>query len=216
MKKAGIMTIHYIDNYGSVLQCYALRHTINSFTDIEAEVINYACPGWKPISYTDDYIQKKYMIRLEKFKEFRAVYHGIEGPLIYDTDDIIKKYDYYITGSDQVWNTHFRNTTEAYFLNFVPCNAKRISYAASVGLPVSSPELKLEWFERNIHKFDHISLREKTHIPFISQFTDKEVCSVLDPTLLLTVDDYAELCKGTSHPDGDYLFLYLCILVFLL
>lgn len=41
MKKAGIMTFHFCDNYGALLQCYALRHTINTFPDINSEVINY-------------------------------------------------------------------------------------------------------------------------------------------------------------------------------
>lgn len=209
MKKTGIMTLHIGDNYGALLQCYALRHTINSFGNIHADIINYD-PGRIFSCYEDLEIQEKYLQKLEKFKTFNEVYNGIVGPVIHDvyTNDAVKGYDYYITGSDQVWNTSFAFAKEAYFLDFVSENAKRISYAASVGLPVSSPKLKTEWFERNIPKFDWISLRESSHISYVSQFTDKDVYSVVDPTLLLTPNDYDELCKDVSYPKGDYLLLY--------
>lgn len=147
-------------------------------------------------------------MKLDRFDEFRKDFIGAVSPVIYDINDA-EKYDYYITGSDQVWNTSAYYVKGPYFLDFAPDGAKRISYAASIGLPVSSPALNKKLFEEYIPKFDHISLREKTHIPFISQFTDKEVCSVLDPTLLLKSDDYDELCKDASYPEGDYLFLYL-------
>ena len=41
MKKIGILTFHYADNYGAVLQAYALRKVLNTFEDCEAEIINY-------------------------------------------------------------------------------------------------------------------------------------------------------------------------------
>ena len=207
MKKAGIMTFHFCDNYGALLQCYALRHTINTFPDINAEVINYN-PGFIFLQYADSSIQEKYLMKLERFGEFRKGCIGAVSPVIYDINDA-EKYDYYITGSDQVWNTSFPFVNEHYFLDFVPQGAKRISYAASIGIPVDSPNLNRDMFEKYIPRFDNISLREKTHIPFVSQFTDKEVCSVLDPTLLLEAEDYDELCKDASYPEGDYLLLYL-------
>lgn len=206
MKKTGIITFHFCDNYGALLQCYALRHTINSFPDINAEVINYN-PGFIFPQYADSSIQEKYLMKLDRFDEFRKDCIGAVSPVIYDINDA-ERYDYYITGSDQVWNTSWYLPLDSYFLDFVPCGSKRISYAASIGLPISSPGLDKKIFEKHIPKFDNISLREKTHIPFVSQFTDKEVCSVLDPTLLLEAEDYDELCKDASYPDGDYLFLY--------
>lgn len=206
MKKAGIMTIHLIDNYGSALQCYALRHTINSFEGIEADAINY---DPYPVSsrYADNSCQKKYLMRLDNFRKFREVCNNVKGDAFNNINDA-EKYDYYITGSDQVWNTSFPFVNEHYFLDFVPQDAKRISYAASISLPVSSPLLKREMFEKYIPEFDYISLREKTHIPFVSQFTDKEVCSVSDPALLLKADDYDKLCEDAEYPEGDYLLLY--------
>lgn len=51
------MTFHFCDNYGALLQCYALRHTINTFPDINAEVINYN-PGWYHPSFSVPFVQE--------------------------------------------------------------------------------------------------------------------------------------------------------------
>ena len=98
------MTFHFCDNYGALLQCYALRHTINTFPDINAEVINYD-PWFDFPHYTDHSEQEKYLMKLDRFDEFRKDCIGVVSPVIYNIDDT-EKYDYYITGSDQVWNTH--------------------------------------------------------------------------------------------------------------
>lgn len=208
MKKVGIMTLHIGDNYGALLQCYALRYMLNSFPDIQAEVINFD-PGREFPVYEDKKIQKQYIEKLKKFKEFNRTYNGVSGSAfcdIYVSEAM--KYEYYIVGSDQVWNTSFIFANEAYFLNFVPPNAKRIAYAPSIGLPVTSPKLKREWFEKNIPQFDFLSLREMSHERFLKEFTDKKIYSVVDPTLLLECSDYDELCNGTHYPEGDYLVLY--------
>ena len=190
MKKVGIMTLHIGDNYGALLQCYALRHFLNSQSDIQAEVINFD-PGREFPVYEDEDVQRQYSKKLEKFKDFNRVYNGVSAPAFRDIHTAeAMKYDYYITGSDQVWNTSFVFTNKAYFLDFVPEKAKKIAYAASIGLSTNSPKLKKEWFEQHIPFFDYLSLREMSHEKFVSQFTDKKIYSVVDPTLLLTRDDY--------------------------
>ena len=69
MKKVGIMTLHIGDNYGALLQCYALRSMLNSFPGIQAEVINFD-PGREFPVYDDKEIQKRYVEKLRKFKVF--------------------------------------------------------------------------------------------------------------------------------------------------
>ncbi len=208
MKRVGIMTLHIGDNYGALLQCYALRKCINSLQGYQAEIIDYD-PGREFPVYDDPEVQEKYLWKLSKFREFNRIYNGIPGDSFIDiNDNRAQGYDYYITGSDQVWNTSFVFSKEAYFLDFVPDNVKKISYAASIGISPNSPKLKREWFERNLPRFDSISVREASHVDFVKSYTDKEVCAVVDPTLLLTREDYDELCDGVSYPDGDYVVLY--------
>lgn len=208
MKNVGIMTLHIGDNYGALLQCYALRHVLNSFSDVQAEVINFD-PGREFPVYDDAEIQKKYCQKLEKFRKFNEIYNGVLGKAFREIHTLeTMNYEYYITGSDQVWNTSFVFANEAYFLNFTPPGAKKIAYAPSIGLPVSSPKLRREWFESNIPSFDYLSLRERSHEKFLREFTDKKIYSVVDPTLLLERTDYDELCGLAEYPQGDYLVLY--------
>lgn len=208
MKKVGIMTLHIGDNYGALLQCYALRNVINSFSGVQADVINYD-PGREYPCYQDQEVQENYLEKLRKFREFNEKFNGIKEPVFFDTDDErMLQYDYYITGSDQVWNTSFSFAKSAYFLDFVPEGAKKIAYAPSIGMPITSPKLRRDWFEKNIPSFDWLSLREISYQGFLGEFTRKDIYSVVDPTLLLTAKDYDELCEGTKHPEGEYILLY--------
>lgn len=211
MKKVGIFTFHFSDNYGAVLQCYALRHAINKMPGYQADIINYN-PGRKMGWYTEEALQKRFLQKLEKYEAFNRDENGITEPVIYDINEFKQEdYDYFIVGSDQVWNTSFTFFHTTYLLDFVKGNQKRIAYAASVGLDVNSPRMNRQVFEQNIPKFDALSVREKTHEAFIQSFTDKKVTTVLDPTLLLTSADYdAMIGERTPEdmPKEDYIFFY--------
>lgn len=208
MKNVGILTLHIGDNYGALLQCYALRHCINKFPECEATIINYDSGRKFPVYDTAD-VQRQYEYKCKKFDFFNRECNGISGKSFTEVDHPeMKGYDYYITGSDQVWNTSFSFVKETYFLDFVPETAKRIAYAASIGISTQSPKLKREWFERNLPKFSAISIREASNKDFVQQFTDKEVYSVVDPTILLDREEYDSLCEGTKYPDGEYMVLY--------
>lgn len=208
MKKVGIMTLHIGDNYGALLQCYALRHVINGFPGVEAQIINFD-PGREFPVYDDPKVQEKYEEKLKKFAKFNRLYNGVSKEAFRDIhSEKAQGYQYYITGSDQVWNTSFSFADEAYFLNFVPEGAVRIAYAASIGISANSPKIKRDWFARNIPLFDYISLRERSHEDFLKEFTDRKIYSVVDPTLLLAAEEYDELCGGAAYPEGEYLVLY--------
>lgn len=208
MKKVGIMTLHIGDNYGALLQCYALRRILNNFPDVCADVINYD-PGREFPCYGDAEIQKRYLEKLRKFEAFNKMYNGIMSPTFFDMEaDNVPKYDYYITGSDQVWNTSFSFAKPAYFLDFVKGEAKKIAYAPSIGISVNSIKLKKEWFEKNIPSFAWLSLREMSYSPFLQQYTDKEIYPAVDPTLLLYASEYDDLCRKNEYSGEDYLLLY--------
>ena len=81
MKKTGIITFHFADNYGALLQCYALRHIINTFPDINAEVINYL-PTQNFTKYANPSIQERYLLKLDRFDEFRKKYSALLAKLL--------------------------------------------------------------------------------------------------------------------------------------
>lgn len=211
MKKVGILTFHFSDNYGAVLQCYALRHVVNSMPCCEAEVINFN-PGRKLGWYTDEELQKKFVGRIEKFNDFNRMENGIKEPVLHDIRELNQEmYDCFIVGSDQVWNPSFSFFSTVYLLDFVNGNQTKISYAASVGLSADSFRMNREVFEKYIPGFDYLSVREKTHEGFIASFTDKKVQTVLDPTLLLNCEDYNQLIMETEsvkEEEGEYIFFY--------
>lgn len=213
MKKIGILTFHFSDNYGAVIQSYALRTVINRMSDCQAEVINFI-PRRKRGCYGNHDIQKKYISKLESFLEFNKNENMITQKEFYKIEELNQEeYDCFVVGSDQVWNTSFLSFNTAYLLDFVKYGQKKISYAASVGLDVNSKHLKREIFEKYIPDFDYLSVREKTHEKFIDSFTDKNVQVVLDPTLLLAPNDYDSLIKDVEEfrdveVEGDYIFFY--------
>lgn len=204
-KRAGILTFHSGDNYGAVLQAYALRKKIQKL-GVPTDVINYN-PGRKNPWYTDDELQEKYLGRLEAFRLFLEECVEVEEPPFYSVDDErMKRYTHYITGSDQVWNTSFPYVNSTYFLAFAEENARRISYAASVGLSPDNPRLKKELFEQYISKMDYLSVRERVHEEFIAQYTDKKVTTVIDPSMLLTAEEYDELLP--EKKEEPFIFVY--------
>ena len=164
MEKIGILTFHFSDNYGAVLQCYALRKIINEMSDYHAEVINFNS-GRKEGWYTEAKLQQKYIEKLERYKEFNESENGICESVFYNIEEINQK-DYvgFVVGSDQIWNTSFSFFNRAYLLDFANEDKKKIAYAASVGLAVDSPKMKKEYkkSEHLIYFFSFIkSIKQK-------------------------------------------------------
>lgn len=113
-------------------------------------------------------------------------------------------YDSFITGSDQVWN--FSMFKEAFFLNFVNSGKKKLSYAASV-VDYSLSDQQIEYFKKSIESFDAISVRENSAVEYISSFSSKNVNLVVDPTLLLSKNDWNNIAAERLIKE-KYIFSY--------
>ena len=228
VKTAGIITFHCADNFGAVLQTYALQTTINKM-NVNVEIIDFQPPiltSQYKLKFDVNYILSEYgfvvltrrivgrLLRIHSLGErnrlfsiFRKRYLNISNETYKNFDELCnshKKYDYYITGSDQVWNFEFdTNTNEAYFLSFAPKGALKLSYAASTGKKINEENKKL--LISKLEDFDYISVREKTTHEVIKDFVESNVC--LDPTLLLTKEEYIENLK-LEETDSKYIFVY--------
>lgn len=126
---------------------------------------------------------------------------------VYYSNDIrecVNDYDLFITGSDQVWNLKWY--FKAFFLDFVPSDKKKISYAASISLPTLSDDQRLV-FKSSLKDFDAISVREKSGIELIKDLSPVPVVETLDPTLLLSKDDWDAVASDRLI-DGGYIFCY--------
>ncbi len=130
--------------------------------------------------------------------------------------ELLRRYNFdgYVVGSDQVWRSLYSPDITSYFLAFVPdqANVKRIAYAASFGVgdwEMTPKETKL--CSELAKKFDAVSVRENTAIDLCQRYLSIDAMQVLDPTLLLSHEDYLEIVaeknQGTEFPKG--LFVYI-------
>lgn len=119
--------------------------------------------------------------------------------------------DYYITGSDQVWNTDITNgLSDIYTLNFGKKDIKRISYGASIGKGELSVEEQIV-FRSKLQYIDSISVREETAKRLLEQiFPNKHISVVLDPTLLLKREEWENLLEGVkAQKNKKYILAYM-------
>lgn len=196
LKKIGIMTI--IDkNYGNRLQNYALQESIKKIgrdvetiypiesrsnrikLTIKSEILKLKLdkrrPFWKWDDFDFKYIKKIYCELSEKNKD-------------------ILEYDKVIVGSDQVWNPIlYYFDPYKMFLKFVS-DKNRIAYAASMGID-KVPEQWRKEFSKSLLEFRMISMREISGAEEIGKLINKEIPVVLDPTMLLLKEEWADLAK---------------------
>ncbi len=202
LKKIGIITFHYANNYGAVLQTYALKHVIDMFNGCASKVINFV-PRDKFYYYFNDE-QKKYLMHqrplFEKFLMEECDIHDEMGRFIPDGE-----YDYYCVGSDQVWNFNF--SSKEYLLKNISKGIK-ISYAASIGMSSGDMVAFRDEFERYLPQFESISIREKEQLKLVNEYSGKKCELVLDPTLLLETEEYLKLVTSELLEESPYVLFF--------
>ena len=107
--------------------------------------------------------------------------------------------EYYcaVTGSDQVWHNWrvkaIPDELSYFYLDFMPIE-KRISYAPSFGF-TEFPEADIEAHKRGLNEMRALSCREQEGCELIEKLTGRKAQKVLDPTLLLTAEEWRNLEK---------------------
>ena len=154
------------------------------------------------------YRQKNEDIRKRMENSFKAFRESVPHTRrVYTVDtvgEISDDYDVLIAGSDQVWNPLWYDP--AYMLHFAGEHTRKISYAASIGIHVLDDEQK-QLFRTNISDFDGISVRERAAAEVLSPLIGKEVQICVDPTLLLTADEWNAIASERKIQE-KYIFLY--------
>lgn len=205
--KVGIITI-IGNNYGNRLQNWALQEVLKGYFHRVVTIPYYKEPITK----------QKIKYCLEKIKKYFHLKNNLEDPwydfyfkICWESDSIHElkpeKYDYFVAGSDQIWNPLFEYNSEREFLTFAN-NGQKIAYAASIGLS----ELPVEYFEqyRNfLYDFENISVRETEAANIVFQLTDRKVPVVLDPVFLIDQKEWCELSqKSKTIIQKPYIFKY--------
>lgn len=232
-KKIGIFTLPFRFGYGGFMQAYALQ-TVLERMGHQVEIVQlrqgyYELPhGLKAlVVYAKRALFK--VLKLSNTPVFAEKQYNAEWPILtaqvhqFINDNIhlrevnsfneLKEsdYDVLVVGSDQVWRPAYCDVKN-YFLRFAEhWDVKRIAYAASFGTSEEeySDDL-LSICKPLAHKFDAISVREKSGVALCQTYFDIEATHVLDPTLLLKREDYEEIVKRSStSPHDGKLFSYI-------
>lgn len=227
MKKIGIITLNGYFNFGNRLQNYALQETLKSF-DYEVDTIwveNIREIGlvksktMNPIKNTKRVlrnVQKRIYLdplnnkRTARFEEFSKRYikeHDTKITENYLPEHLLSQYDYFVTGSDQVWNPYFTKGSPLYHLTFAP-KEKRVAYAPSFGVS-EIPKKYATDFQQWLSEMASLSVREEAGAKIIKQMTGREAEVVADPTMLLTREQWLEVAKPAKNkPKEDILLTY--------
>lgn len=197
MKTVALLTIYGNGNYGNKLQHFGLQYYLEK-KGINVESI---------ISTKDDKLKFKVKELLKIFfkKRYRIFYYGFNknikySKIIFSNNKTLDydKYDYYIVGSDQVWNTKFESYNDALILKGIPTQ-KRISYSSSFGIEYIVDN-KVELFKNELSNFKKISVREDKGKEIIEKLTNRNDIEVLiDPTMLLTNEEWSSFTKKPKN-----------------
>ena len=223
--KVAIITILDNTNYGTYLQALATGISIKKL-GYDVEIIHYTRPCMTPKGYSKAIFEDRGFLRW--FYRCVLKYSNKTKKLKLKDIDFLKSYllvtkeyigfeelvsnppiaDIYLTGSDQVWNSFYnRGIDKSFYLDFAPMGKKRVSYAASIGMP-NFPEKEIEEVTELLNKYNNITVREIAAKEILSKIGILSNV-VLDPTLLLNTADWSEIARHYPFYETEpYLLTY--------
>lgn len=210
MKSIGIITINDNNNYGNRLQNYATQEFVKKI-NVEATTIrnnptlNTKNKFYLRIAkYIKEKILKKSNDKSERYNKFSEFNKNIifSKKNVTPYSKIKNTYDYFIVGSDQVWNPNFSRLRDVDLLTFANDNQK-ISFAASFGIS-ELPESYDKKVKEELLKFQAISVREDAGKKIVENLTGRTDIEVLiDPTMLLTAEEWDKVSKRPKQLKTD-------------
>lgn len=225
--KIGILTFHRANSYGAVLQAYALQSYLVSI-GYDAEIVDYRNEYFEVLYHSFKINLKKYkqfenafgfkqiLKRLievfythmvsRKFFEFQDKYLKM-NPYSDGYNELklnkLLNYDYFIVGSDQVWNYRLTDGDEVYFLPFCDEN-KRVSFAASIGGYPIEKENNCIYL---LNHFKKISVREiQTKEKLLECGVEKNIFVHLDPVFLVRQNSWNKIIS--KQCEKNYILVF--------
>ncbi|WP_313187406.1 polysaccharide pyruvyl transferase family protein [Lacrimispora sp.] len=215
------------NNYGSILQAYAMQMALSSFEEVDYEIL---CQYGKKITSIDNLVNKIKKIGLKNtlkraFWKFffpglkqrnyniqRFVDEKLNVSEKQYSEELISQanedYDGFICGSDQIWNPTLTPVDSIYWLGFATNNKLKFSYAPSIGVD-SVTEEEAEKIRQNLATFQVITCREESGTELLNQIMGVERCvTVLDPTLIVERSVWDDLCLPRQFKE-PYIFAYI-------
>ncbi len=221
--KAGLVTFYHIHHYGALLQAAATERAVESLGGA-CEIIDYYVnqnndlfrkPTGVGSAAADVHTALHYKAlrdRYQRFERFSKDHLRISGHRFESLEELRSAelpYDLILSGSDQIWNPKIfpdGRFDPVFFGAF--STRRKIAYAPSFGVP-HIPEGMEEELRSYLESFSHISVRERQGREIVKEITGKDVPVVLDPTLLLTAEQWSAMAAPLDR-SGGYILCY-CI-----
>ncbi len=224
--KLGLLTFHTAANYGAALQAYAFEKFLKD-KGYDCEYINYVnasraheysmtwhiydCLKRGKFTSAAAYLAGSPFMTLRKMRfdsfykrylrQTEKEYHNSK-----EAEELNDNYDYFVVGSDQVWNPVCNGDDAAFLLDFVKDSKKRISYSPSFGMTEVDDAHK-EVFKDNLKKFSNIGVRESVGQKIVRELTGREAMLCLDPVLLLSKEQWEEVMPQKEQKES-FIFSY--------
>lgn len=230
MKNISVLTFQNSDNFGALLQAFALQKTLEKMNN-RVTIIDYHSPnkdysilsikkGKKLRNYLIDiYTMPNKLLKRSNGNKFRKQYLNISEKKFENFNELTElndHFDFFIAGSDQIWNFENTKFDTTYLLDFVKNNLKKISYAASFGVKEIPRNFNLannrlidleSSYKSYLEQFKSISVREYDGKNIISKMINKDVAVVLDPTMLLTAKEWEGYLPEKDEYE-EYILVY--------
>ena len=218
--KVDVITLHAVQNYGSVLQAFATQKLLEQ-NSCDVTIINYVR---EDVEYRN--LVKKWsngnpikaiaiaptIMKWKKiFGRFTREYLNLSDR-VYTTAADFKSYplqaDAYCTGSDQVWNSKWNNgIIPCLYLDFVPETCYKFSFAASFGQDSLSQE-EVQTTKPYLQQYARLSVRESSAQQIISeQYQISGSVHLVDPTLCVSGDFWRQYATPRAIKE-DYILIY--------
>jgi hypothetical protein len=226
--KIGILTVPFNNNYGGLLQAFALKSVLSEMGH-DVVFLNRRRNPIRSLKFRvyrllvrlhliNDFLKQRserLSVHTDQFKE--KYLEPITRPY-YSSSDFAEvknlNIDLFLVGSDQVWRyAYAEESIDDYFFNILErTNLPRISYAASFGTDTMEyPEMKRRIVASLLKEFKSISVREESGIRLLVNHFDvslDKIKCVLDPTFLLNPTQYIKLFEG-KNIQQKYMFTYI-------
>lgn len=227
--RIGIITLPLNRNYGGILQAYALQAFLrkkgNEVCLVEKRD-NLLIKTLKKLQYFLFELKEHHVLIGSTQTDEETLLQDINKFIVnYINRRVVKKYseinendfDAFIVGSDQIWRPKyngkvFKSKMFKAYLSFTKgWNVKRISYSVSFGTDQwEYTKHQTRICKKLIHRFDAVSVREKSGVGLCKKYFDIDVQWLIDPTMLLSKDDYVKLFqKANTQKSKGTLLVYI-------
>lgn len=217
--KIGILTHHYVKNFGAYMQARALLSEINDiYPEAKIEFINYRVKkheranaihffGFKPKrGDTLSGLVEKIRLFFTYQKEEIFLPQSVRVSSVADINAL--DYDLIIVGSDEVWNFNDIAYSPIKFGYGLKC--PHVTYAASVGGSSANDDNIPSEVRTGINSFRKISVRDEKTEEFVKSLSDNKVIRTLDPVYLYSYKlSVRNNIKRIVH-EKPYILIYDC------